>query len=221
MDEPFVTFIIPSIAKKSLPKTIDSLHAQTDSRWSAIVGFDHRDPTIEPSKKVSVFTHRGYSAKGDDCIYCIEGVKSGAGPVRNAGVAKATTEWVAFLDDDDMATPDYVEKLLLESGDADAVAFRMLLPSHRWLPPVTATVDNFTHGSIGISFATRKSVFDKCQFTRGRGEDFRMLRDIRNAGFRLKISPYMTYLVKQDIITQKVIEIKSIIENKIKSRIQK
>jgi glycosyltransferase involved in cell wall biosynthesis len=218
MDEPLVTFIIPSLAGGGLPNAIKSLHAQTDPRWRAIVGFDHRDPTIKPDHKISVFKHTGHSKKSDDCIYCIEGLKSGAGPVRNSCVAKATTEWVAFLDDDDIVTPDYVEKLALESQEVDAVSFRMLMWHWQWLPPATARVDNFTHGSVGISFACRRNVFDKCQFTRGRGEDFRMLRDIRDAGFRIKISPYLTYLVRHCEVSQKVLHIKSNVEKELLDR---
>lgn len=221
MEEPLVTFVIPSLAGKALPNAIQSLRNQTDPRWKAVVGFDHRDPTIESDEKVSVFTHTGYSKKGDDCIYCIEGLKSGAGPVRNSCVSRANTEWVAFLDDDDIVTPDYVEKLALESEGTDAVSFRMLMWHWQWLPPITARVDNFTHGSIGISFACRRKVFEKCQFTRGRGEDFRMLRDIRDAGFRLKISPYLTYLVRQSEASQKALEIKQDVEKELLERYKK
>lgn len=218
MEEAFVTFVIPSLGGKSLQNTIKSLRDQTDPRWRAIVGFDHRDPTIKADDKVSVLKHTGYSKKGDDCIYCIEGVKSGAGPVRNSCIARATTEWVAFVDDDDIVTNDYVEKLASEAGDADAVSFRMMYWHWTWLPPVTATVDNFTHGSIGISFAARRSVFDKCQFTRGRGEDFRMLRDIRDKGFGLKISPYLTYLVRHEGVTQRALDIKRDVEKELLER---
>jgi glycosyltransferase involved in cell wall biosynthesis len=212
MEDAFVTFVIPSLAGKSLPNAIQSIREQTDTRWKIIVGFDHRDPTIKPDEKISVFTHKGYSKKGDDCIYCIEGMKSGAGAVRNACVARATTEWVAFLDDDDIVTKDYVEKLAIESKDADAVSFRMMYWHWGWVPAPTATVNNFTHGSIGISFATKRSIFDKCQFTRGRGEDFRLLRDIREAGFKLKISPYLTYLIRHEKVTQKALDIKRDVE---------
>lgn len=221
MEEALVTFVIPSLGGKSLTNAIKSLQNQTDPRWRAIVGFDHRDPTVGSDEKVSTFKHTGYSKKGDDCIYCIEGLKSGAGPVRNSCVARATTEWVAFLDDDDIVTNDYVEKLALESNDADAISFRMMYWHWAWLPPVTATVDNFTHGSIGISFACKRRVFDKCQFTRGRGEDFRMLRDIRDAGFRLKMSHYLTYLVRHESVTQKALDIKHEVEKELLERINK
>jgi glycosyltransferase involved in cell wall biosynthesis len=218
MEEAFVTFIIPSMAKSSLPNAIKSLQDQTDPRWKAIIGFDHREPTIQPDEKISVFTHTGYSDKGEDCPYCIRGVKSGAGPVRNECVARATTEWVAFLDDDDYVTNDYVRNLALDSSDADAVVFRMMFRGGLWIPREKATPEKLTHGSVGISFATRRAVFDVCRFTRGRGEDFRMLRDIRNAGLRIKISNHLTYLVKQSEVSKKAMDIKKSTEKKLKSR---
>ncbi len=48
-------------------------------------------------------------------------VKGGtAGRVRNAGFAAARTEWVAYLDGDDVLRPDAVEVVLNAIGDADA-----------------------------------------------------------------------------------------------------
>lgn len=211
MEKAFVTFIIPSLGNKSLPNAIRSLREQTDPRWLAIVGFDHRDSTIKSEEKISVFTHRGYSDKGEDCPYCIRGIKSGAGPVRNECVARATTEWVAFLDDDDIVTNDYVEKLAIEGEGFDAVVFRLKFNNGPWIPPITATVDNIKHGSIGISMAVKRKVFETCQFTRGRGEDFRLFRDMRKNGFKIKISNFLTYFVRQknaDIKLKKEIETK-------------
>jgi glycosyltransferase involved in cell wall biosynthesis len=215
MQDAFVTFIIPSLAKESLPKTLDSLRRQTDQRWKAIVCFDHRDPTIEPEEKISVFRHEGYSKKEEDCVYCIEGKKSGAGPVRNECIKKATTEWVAFLDDDDVVTNDYVEKLAMESKDADLVIFRMMMWGGLWIPRQKATVENLKHGSVGISFAAKKNVFEKCQFSRGRGEDFRMIINARDQGFKVKLSNFLTYLVRQRETSERALSTKKEAEEKL------
>ncbi len=48
---------------------------------------------------------------------------TGAAATKNRGLAKVTTEWVAFLDDDDQFKPEHLEKLReaqLDSG-ADVV----------------------------------------------------------------------------------------------------
>jgi glycosyltransferase involved in cell wall biosynthesis len=47
-----------------------------------------------------------------------EGV--GAGPTRNRAVAMATTEWVAFLDDDDELAYSHIEDLMDAAADNDA-----------------------------------------------------------------------------------------------------
>jgi len=54
------------------------------------------------------------------CVHLI-GVDEGDGPAptRNALVAMATTEFIAFLDDDDLMDPDHLEKLHNAIGDAD------------------------------------------------------------------------------------------------------
>lgn len=214
-----VTFIIPSMCRGSLASSLASLDRQTDRRWRAIVCFDHCGPKIESSDKVLAIRFDGDSPRGKDCRYCIKGRKSSAGVVRNHAVAHAHTEWVAFLDDDDLATEDYVQRLMEESSadpECDAVVFRMLIGHGRprFVPGVWASQDNFKHGSVGISFAVKRDVFEKCAFTRGRGEDYRLLRDIKNNGFKIRFSHYMTYLVRYKEMTQQVLDFKKLIENK-------
>lgn len=218
-EEEKVTFIIPSMGRSSLALCLNSLRSQSDQRWKAVVCFDHKEPTIQSDDKVSVLKFVGHSPKGRDCRYCIAGRKSSAGVVRNHAVTHAHTEWVAFMDDDDLATEDYVQRLMEESSadpECDAVVFRMLIGHGRprFVPGVWASQDNFKHGSVGISFAVKRSVFEKCAFTRGRGEDYRLLRDIKNNGFKIRFSHYMTYLVRYKEITQQVLDFKKLIESK-------
>jgi glycosyltransferase involved in cell wall biosynthesis len=55
---------------------------------------------------------------------------TGAAATKNRGLAKVTTEWVAFLDDDDAFLPEHLEKLReaqLDSG-ADVVYSMPLIP---------------------------------------------------------------------------------------------
>jgi glycosyltransferase involved in cell wall biosynthesis len=56
--------------------------------------------------------------------------RTGAAATKNRGLAKVTTEWVAFLDDDDAFLPEHLEKLReaqLDSG-ADVVYSMPFIP---------------------------------------------------------------------------------------------
>lgn len=217
--EPKVTFVIPSMCRSSIECSLDSLNNQTDQRWRAIVCFDHCGPKIDSNEKVLAMRFDGDSPVGPDCRYCVKGWKSSAGVVRNHAISQAVTDWVAFLDDDDIVTDDYVQRLVEESDanpDCDAVVFRMLIGHGRprFIPSPRASQNNFKHGSVGISFAVKRDLFQKISFTRGRGEDYRLLRDIKNQGSKIHFSHYMTYLVKYREIDQQILDFKRLIESK-------
>ena len=117
---PKITFIIPTIGRDTLPDAIDCLLNQTCLEWKAIIIFDGIEPTIRIS---------------DDRITILQCEKRhdrthfhSAGYVRNYGIQFATTEWVAFLDDDDGIKPTYVETFLKEvtDYDNDVIIFRMV-----------------------------------------------------------------------------------------------
>ena len=208
-----VTFVVPSLNRPSLPRSLGSIVNQTDPRWKAIVCFDRRpgariqtDHVFEFSNpKVSVFD---YEDPGDT----VKGMTSGPGPVRNYAVSKADTEWVAFLDDDDALTDDYVSRLAEEGEGADAIVFRMIYTNGNFLPREFMTPHKFSLGHFGVSSAVRRSVFDKIQYTRGRGEDYRLIRDIKAAGMCVKFSKYATYLIRQHEPTERISQIKSHLE---------
>lgn len=208
-----VTFIVPSLNRSSLPRSLGSIANQTDPRWRAIVCFDRRprsriqtDHIFEFSNsKVSVFDYEGSSD-------VVKGKNRDAGPVRNYAISKADTEWVAFLDDDDVLTDDYVSRLAEEGEGADAIVFRMIYSNGNFLPKKFMTPHKFRLGHFGVSSAVRRSVFDKIQYTRGRGEDYRLIRDIKEAGMCVKFSKYATYLVRQHELTEEISKVKKNIE---------
>ena len=94
-----ITFIIPTIGRQSLQNSINSLLKQTIKDWHAIIIFDGIKCNLN---------------NNDERIQIIEIEKTGininsAGNVRNYGMSLATTEWIAFLDDDDTIAIDYIE----------------------------------------------------------------------------------------------------------------
>jgi len=178
-----ITFIIPSLGRPTLQLTLNSLKMQTDTNWKAIVVFDGVSPNISNS---------------DPRVAFISIPKKGlAGLVRNEGIRMATTEWVGFVDDDDVLTSDYVEHFNREKQNMDVVIFRMKTPENIIYPPVDHT--DFHQNYVGISFCMRTSLSkqENVWFTSHKVyEDFVLLDSLRSAGKRISISKHVTYLIR-------------------------
>lgn len=184
-----ITFIIPTIGRTTLNNSINCLLNQTINDWSAIIIFDGIQCNIENI---------------DSRIKIIETNKKGlsinsAGLVRNYGISFATTKWVAFLDDDDIISNDYIEtfyKELEENNniDLDVIIFRMKLED-RIVPKIET--DNFYLCDVGISFIIKKEIYDDgIKFVADGAEDFLYLDNIRQNNYKMMISPYVKYFVR-------------------------
>ena len=183
-----ITFIIPTIGRSTLSKTLDCLINQSNPNWKAIVIFD------------GIFSSIIYT---DPRIRIIESPKlgegtNGAGLVRNYGITFADTEWVAFVDDDDNLSRRYVDIFIEETNAytlADIIIFRMEAYKDCILPKFST--DTFYFEEVGISFAVKKKVFDEGHvFIPSKKEDFVYLDEARNKKYNIMISPYVTYFVR-------------------------
>lgn len=108
---PAVTVIIPAYnAAELLPRTLESVIGQTYEAWVAIVVDD--GSTDSTREVVEAF------AKRDSRIRLMALEKNHGAPAapRNYGVASASTDWVAFLDADDIWHP---QKLVLQMSAID------------------------------------------------------------------------------------------------------
>ena len=102
-----LTFIIPTIGRKSLKNTIKSLYKQTDSKWKCIIIFDGIKPNIYfNDSRIKIIK----------CDKLGKGVNS-AGNVRNYGMQFVDTKWISFVDDDDMISPFYIRGILTAIQD--------------------------------------------------------------------------------------------------------
>jgi glycosyltransferase involved in cell wall biosynthesis len=187
-EKPLITFIIPTIGRNTLSKTLDCLIKQTNPNWKAIVIFDGITSTIQNI---------------DPRIRVIESPKLGqnhnsAGLVRNYGITFADTEWVAFVDDDDSLSKNYVDILIKELSAytlADIIIFRMEGCPGCIIP--TLSTETFYYCQVGISFAVKKKIFDEGHiFIPSIIEDFCYLDEARNKKYNIMISPYVTYFVR-------------------------
>jgi hypothetical protein len=113
---------------------------------------------------------------------------------------QVTTEWIAFVDDDDYLSPDYIDCLTKEislNNSIEAVIFRMYHPTRAEFIPAPQD-KNFSRCHVGISFSMKTSLFHAgAKFKPGPTEDFDLLNYIREKGFKIVMSPYVTYWIRE------------------------
>ena len=195
----FITFIIPTLGRKTLIDSIESLRNQNISDWKAIIVFDGIPSNI---------------LLDDENIKIIEiekcGIKNSAGFVRNEGIKRCeNTEWIGFLDDDDTLSSDYIEKLKLEinlNNKIDVCIFRMGYENGYILP--TMYDKNINRNKVGISFAIKKNITEYILFENSPYEDYFFLKKIQSQSqsqkYNILISSYVTYFVKTQPYNTKI-----------------
>lgn len=141
----------------------------------------------------------------DERISVIRGPKlasGSAGELRNAGIVRAQGEWIAFLDDDDHVTNQYVEHLAEHVADyplIDVFVFRMDDPKLGILPRPDSPKIAYSH--VGISFAVRSIVMSNYHFIREDvaircHEDWELLNTLQESKIQMYVSPYVDYIVR-------------------------
>jgi glycosyltransferase involved in cell wall biosynthesis len=180
-----ITFIIPSLNRESIKRSVDSLINQSDPNWKCIIVYDgvegqtfddDRIKTIQINKCGVIGKNHGQS-----------------GLVRNEGIKLCQTEWIGFLDDDDSLHPDYVKTLFEKYKDYDFVVWRMIYTNGKVLPEPNR--DSMLFGKVGISFCY-KNKFDNLYFENNRdGEDYDFLVKLRSLSEKWFIAPEIFYNV--------------------------
>jgi glycosyltransferase involved in cell wall biosynthesis len=184
--EPIITFIIPSLNRETITRTVESLLNQTNPNWNAIILYDgvvgtefddERIKTLEIPKTGLIGPANGQS-----------------GLVRNQGIEMVKTEWIGFLDDDDTIDENYVSVLSEKYLEKDFVVWRMKYQNGLVLPP--HHINDLYFGAVGISFCY-KNKFDKLFFDNNRdGEDFDFLSKLKKLTSNWVITPEVYYKVR-------------------------
>jgi glycosyltransferase involved in cell wall biosynthesis len=197
---PLVSFIIPTIGRKKLDQAVGSLLDQTDPDWEVIivtdgldsVGKKHVEFLCEYDERLRFYHLFEKNGGGHPCN------NGRGGLVRNRAFNFVKGEWVAFLDDDDTVSCDYVAAVRAEGQDNDLLVFRMAFPDGRVLPPV-GTYD-LGEGNVGISYAVRNSFLKqyKINFVNDEVEDFLFLTSCLVKGAKYKVSDTVAYYVRWD-----------------------
>lgn len=181
-----ITFIIPSLNRPTLDRTINSLLNQTNPNWLAIVIYDGVDGTEYDDDRITTLKVPKTGLVGP--------ANGQSGMVRNIGLEKSKTEWIGFLDDDDSINPKYVETLFKEYKDKDFVVWRMKYTNGMVLPPLF--MNELKFANVGISFCF-KNKFDNLLFDSNRdGEDFDFLMKLKDLTNNWVIAPEIYYNVR-------------------------
>jgi len=124
------------------------------------------------------------------------------GLARNAAAPHIWTDWVGFLDDDDVLVPDVYRAAVEAHAETDLIVQRMKHPD-LGLVPRPGTETQLIHGNVGISFAMRTALFREHPFIAGppltmRGEDYELVRRMLDQGRYVVVSGDVGYVVNPE-----------------------
>lgn len=180
-----ITFIIPSINRPSLPRTINSLIQQKNPNWKAIIIFDG------VKSNINIADNR-FSIINIDKI----GKRNNAGEVRNIAIKEVETEWCGFVDDDDILLDNYVElfyEYITNESYLDVILFRMKIFNN--IVPKN-NKNNLIVNNVGISFCTKTDILKEYKFIPGDTEDFNLIDRLNKNKKKIMITDKITYLVR-------------------------
>ena len=101
---PLVSIIMPCYnAERYIAQSIESVLAQTYDNWELII-------TDDGSTDKSVEIVQSYCDKDKRIQLEVSEINLGPGTTRNKSIGRARGQYIAFLDDDDLWTPDKLEK---------------------------------------------------------------------------------------------------------------
>lgn len=181
----FVNFVVPTINRDTLGRTLQSLVDQTDPEWSAVVVADCVENFALPLRDNRILSLNLTAKLGSNNF---------GGLVRNEGMLHSNGTWTAFVDDDDRIDKSYVEWLRKDGEELDIVVFRMQYSDGLVLPQG----ESIGEGIVGISFAIRTEFQRRVGlwFPAARVEDWIFLLTATMAKARLKVSEHVAYYVK-------------------------
>ena len=191
VNPPIITFIIPSIGRKTLKNTVQSLQNLENPNWECIIVFDGIKQNIEINDSRIV-------------VYEIEkkGKKNYGGYVRNFALKMDIKScWVGFVDDDDTISNKYIDYLIEETTNykfIDVLIFRMMYENGVILPDKNDKT--IVMNKVGISFAINKRILRKKKyfFKNNSKEDYCFLRDLQIKKYKMLISSYVGYFVNME-----------------------
>jgi glucosyl-dolichyl phosphate glucuronosyltransferase len=157
----FVSVVICSYNRAAyIGAALDSLYHQTASKDDfevIVVDNNSSDGTDEVVK-----TWR--AANPDGHFYYSTETKQGASFARNKGAALAKADWLCFMDDDAIATPDYIQNIIRHTqshptvlGFGGKIIPKYIPEEPRWMSYyVSSLVGNFDYAPVACPFENGK-----------------------------------------------------------------
>ncbi len=194
-----IIFIIPTIGRDSLSKSIDSLiNLECNNTWKALIIFDG------VKNNIPNFTHKNIIFIEIEKCGNID-LKNNAGLVRNYGLNyiinnNIKSKYIGFLDDDDTLHPNYINNLCNEEKnfEFDCIIFRMMFPNYKIVPH--QLTNKIQRCNVGISFALKYDIIynNKYRFINNAFEDYIFLIILKKDKKKILLSKYINYFVKTD-----------------------
>jgi glycosyltransferase involved in cell wall biosynthesis len=97
-----------------------------------------------------------------DWIWLLRTDESRRGPavLRNELAVEATTDWLAFIDDDDRVDPDHLQILADHSDHGDIIYTQCRVEGRSWQPDHDCTHESLaTFNTVPVTTLVRRSVF--------------------------------------------------------------
>ena len=116
---PILSIIVPAYnAETTLHRCIDSLLAQKDTSFEIIISNDGSTDTTQQIIDEYV--------KMYPCVSFVYGENGGLSCARNRGIAKATGQWITFVDSDDYVAPNIYRRVIhtLTKHEPDMLDFQ-------------------------------------------------------------------------------------------------
>lgn len=187
--------ITPTIGRKTLENTVNSIKNIKINNWKSIIIFDGIKKNFDPKDNRFVILETKKMGK-----------ENNAGLVRNIAFdfllkKNIKSKFVCFVDDDDTLNPDYINNLneeIKHNKDAELIVFRMIYTKndrHHILPDERCT--KILKCRVGISFCMKYDLM-KYKFNNNQYEDFFFLKNIESKKHKIVFSSFINYFVRTD-----------------------
>lgn len=170
--------------RDTLADAIQSVLDQSMANWKLVIVGDGVYPEVNLQTSL------------DDRITLFEGEYNGSiGLTRNQGVMQVQTEWVGFLDDDDILEPDYVLHWATRNPMTDVLVYKMNTNGH-----IVPERNILRYGNIGMNFATKYELARNYLFRderTGGNEDWDFIERVLKGDFwQFEFVDYVGYYVR-------------------------